>query len=181
MSKLNEVGYFLKLACLSSSTERLLSITILNDSVMYTDFCSPFQPCRVTFVSMFELSEHKRGRKYQNRCVPEKNVVLAASASVQTIHSLKVKKTTKAYSASVMKEENDAIESFIKSLYSNCSTDFRDDGTCTAGEPFLSGSPECSKLSTETLLKFLYKINLTNINFKDHLYSLEACQKVLKD
>lgn len=118
---------------------------------------------------------------YQHRYIKETNVVLATSASVQVIHGLKANKTTWPYSGSAMEEQNGAIESFVDSPYNNCSTDSRNDEICTAAEHIFGVSCECSERSVGKLLEFLCSMSLTSTDFRDHLYSLEACPKILED
>lgn len=87
---------------------------------------------------------------------------------MQTIHVLKVNRTTRPYSASAMEQEKDPIEFLIDSPYSNCSTDFRNDEICTAAETIFGVSFEYLKRSAGKLLKFLCRMSLISTDTEDH-------------
>lgn len=55
-----------------------------------------------------------------------------------------------------------------------------DDDIFTTAELILGVSRGYSKLSAEKLLNFLCRMSLTERDIKDHLYSLEVCQKGLE-
>lgn len=118
---------------------------------------------------MFDLSKHKQECKNQQRYVKKTEAVLVASESMQTIHGLNANGSTIPYSVSALEEDDEAIESFVDSLYNECSTNFRNDDICTAAELILSVSRECSKRLEEELLSFLCRMRLTSTDFKDHL------------
>lgn len=118
--------------CLPSWIARLRLVLISNHSVLSSNFCCSFIPCGATYVSTFDLSNHKERWNYQYRCEENTNVVKAPSESVQSMQVMKANKTTTPYSASAMEKDDDTIAFFIDSRYNNCTTHFCSDDICSA-------------------------------------------------
>lgn len=153
----------------------------MSQSDTYSNFWCSFRPCGATYASMFALWKYEWSCKDQCLYLEQTTVVSAASTSVQKNHELNSEENTRPFSASEVVEKNSSTESHIDHLPTSYSTRFWNINICIAAELISEVSWEWSKSSANKLLKFFCRMCLTSTDFKDQLYPLEVCQKILND